>query len=129
MSILGAASFSLVPLALEMLVDVTGPDVGAEVSSTVCWAAGQLGGAVFIVVMDALQRRDMKWGCVFQAVLCCVVVPAPLCLGYFGTGGELGRRGKGALGEGSGRGEVVEEEIGEEQEQEQDRLMSRNGNG
>lgn len=114
LSILGAASFSLVPLALEMLVDVCGADVGAEVSSTVCWTAGQLGGAVFIVVMDALRGRDMRWGCVFQAVCCVCVVPLPLCLGYFGTGGELGRR----VGESGGRrmtGEVLqEEEDGEE---------------
>jgi FLVCR family MFS transporter 7 len=93
MSILGAASFSLVPLALEMLVDVSGPEVGAEVSSSLCWSAGQLGGGVIIVVMDALQMRDMQRGCIFQAVICLAIVPAPLCLGLWGTGGGIGKRG------------------------------------
>jgi FLVCR family MFS transporter 7 len=104
MSVLGAASFSLVPLALEMLVDVGGPDVGAEVGSCLCWAAGQLGGGVFIVVMDALNGKDMRRGCAFQAVLCLAVVPAPLCLGWFGTGVGVGERGKM-----SGNGQVQEE--------------------
>lgn len=110
MGVLGAASFSLVPLALEMLVDVSGVGVGAEVSSALCWAGGQLGGAVFIVVMDALQGSR---GCVFQAVLALVVVPAPLCLGFWGTGVGIGKRG-GVGGEDDGeddggveRGEAV----------------------
>lgn len=114
LSVLGAASFSLVPLALEMLVDVCGEGVGAEVSSTVCWTLGQFGGAVFILVMDALKTKgkggdgdedekgqgDMRWACVFQAVVCVVVVPLPLCLGFWGTGGMVGRRNK-AVADGS----------------------------
>jgi len=70
----------------------------------VCWTAGQFGGAIFILVMDKLktqgEKGDMRWACVFQAVLCVVVVPLPLCLGFFGTGGELGRRNK-AVADGS----------------------------
>jgi FLVCR family MFS transporter 7 len=94
MSILGAASFSLVPLALEMLVDVCGVEVGAEVSSTLCWSSGQLGGGLFIVVMDALQTpQDMQRSCIFQAVICLAIVPAPLCLGLWGTGKGIGKRG------------------------------------
>lgn len=118
LSVLGGASFSLVPLALEMLVDVCGEGVGAEVSSTVCWTAGQFGGAVFILVMDALKTKgeegDMRWACVFQAVVCVLVVPLPLCLGFWGTGGMLGRRGKDRVvvdgsaddGEGDGDGDA-----------------------
>ncbi|KAA6411043.1 MAG: hypothetical protein FRX48_05354 [Lasallia pustulata] len=43
LAVLGAASFSLVPVALEFLVEVTEP-VGPEVGSCVCWAGGSWGG-------------------------------------------------------------------------------------
>lgn len=90
-SVLGAASFALVPVVLEALVEVTWP-VGAEVGSTACWTGGQALGGVFIVVMDALQDAEGRMGraLVFLAVVCCLVAPLPLCLGYFGTG--IGRR-------------------------------------
>lgn len=99
LSVLGAASFSLVPVALEFLVEVTYP-VGPEVGSCVCWAGGQLLGGVFIVVSDALKAGEegvpafnMKRTLVFQAVLACVVVPAPMLLGWWG-GEVVGRRGE-----------------------------------
>ncbi|KAI9700064.1 MAG: hypothetical protein M1836_002598 [Candelina mexicana] len=89
-SLLGASSFSLVPIALEWLVEVTYP-VSPEMGSTVCWTGGQLVGAVVILVMDALKAStdavpplNMKKALVFQAVLALVVVPLPLCLGLFG---------------------------------------------
>jgi len=90
-SVLGAASFSLVPLVLEMLVEFTWP-VSAEVGSTLCWSGGQLFGGVFIVVMDALRDEDgrMHRALVFLAVVCCAVVPLPMALGYYGLG--RGRR-------------------------------------
>ena len=37
--ILGAASFSLVPVVLEWLVEITWP-VGPEVGSVICWMGG-----------------------------------------------------------------------------------------
>lgn len=99
LSVLGAASFSLVPVALEFLVEVTYP-VGPEVGSVVCWAGGQLFGGVFIVVSDALKAGEgarpaynMQRTLVFQAVLACVVVPAPMLLGWWG-GEVVGRRGE-----------------------------------
>lgn len=87
-AILGAASFSLLPCALEYLVEITYP-VSPEVSSTVCWSGGQLLGAIFIIVMDALkgglsdQPEDtMKRALVFQAVIAWLAVPCVFLLGY-----------------------------------------------
>ncbi|KAK6606916.1 major facilitator superfamily protein [Botrytis cinerea] len=42
LSILGAASFSLVPVALEYLIEITHP-VSPEVTSTICWSGGGVG--------------------------------------------------------------------------------------
>jgi len=98
-SVLGAASFSLVPLVLELLAEVTWP-VSPEVASTACWSGGQLFGGVFILVMDALQDAAgrMDRALVFLAVIACIVVPLPMVLGYFGTG-----RGKRAEAERDGQ--------------------------
>lgn len=99
----GAASFSLLPIALEYLVEITFP-ASPEVSSTICWAGGQLFGGIFIVIMNALkdQRpvdlaevREMGRGAsrdtrppgnmfkalVFQGALALAVLPLPLMLG------------------------------------------------
>jgi FLVCR family MFS transporter 7 len=88
-SLLGATSFSLLPCALEYMVLITHP-VSPEISSTVCWSAGQLLGAIFIIIMDALKGGwagepdgSMKRGLVFQAVVAWLVVPLPLLLGYW----------------------------------------------
>ena len=53
-AILGATSFSLLPCALEYLVLVTHP-VSPEITSTLCWTGGQVVGAIWIIVMSALQ--------------------------------------------------------------------------
>ncbi|KAI4684286.1 uncharacterized protein J4E84_006274 [Alternaria hordeiaustralica] len=103
-AVLGACSFSLLPIALEYLVEITFP-ASPEVSSTICWVGGQVFGGIFIVIMnelkdgrpvdlDAVQDagRDeatggnrppghMLWALVFQAVVCAVVLPLPLMLG------------------------------------------------
>ena len=96
-SILGAASFSLVPVALEWLVEVSWP-VGPEVSSTICWAGGQFLGAIFIIISDALQEgkgasppRNMHRALIFQAVIASAVAPLALAIGGFG-GGVKNRR-------------------------------------
>lgn len=88
-SLLGATSFSLLPCALEYLVLITHP-VSPEISSTICWTAGQLSGAIFIIIMDALKDGlagepdgSMKRALIFQAVIAWVVVPFPLALGYW----------------------------------------------
>ncbi|KAI9814610.1 MAG: Major facilitator super domain-containing protein 7 [Pycnora praestabilis] len=89
-SLLGACSFSLVPIALEWLVEVTHP-VSPELGSSICWCGGQFLGAIFILIMDALKADDaakppynMKRALVFQAVVALAVVPAPLAIGLFG---------------------------------------------
>ncbi|KAI9877164.1 MAG: hypothetical protein M1830_004646 [Pleopsidium flavum] len=92
LSLLGASSFALVPIALEYLVEITHP-VSPEISSTICWSGGQLLGAVFILVSDALREGEegeppgnMRRALVFMALVAGVVVPLPLCLGVFGRG-------------------------------------------
>ena len=85
-AVLGAASFSLVPVVLEWLCEVTWP-VGPEVGSVVCWAGGQFLGAIFIIISDALQdmegvpQGNMRKALIFQAVISLAVVPAALFLG------------------------------------------------
>jgi FLVCR family MFS transporter 7 len=102
-ALLGAASFSLLPVALEYLVEITYP-ASPEVSSTICWSGGQLLGGIFIVIMtelkdgryvdlDEVQKGGRQTGSgsrppgnmfnalVFQAVVAMVVLPLPLMLG------------------------------------------------
>ncbi|QDS75099.1 hypothetical protein FKW77_007113 [Venturia effusa] len=101
LAILGAASFSLVPVALEYLVEVTWP-ASPEVSSVLNWTGGQILGAVFIIVMGAMKDKEGKHGpkdnmqhaLIFEAVLALAVVPLPLIIGVkkFGLGGVENRR-------------------------------------
>lgn len=95
-AVLGASSFALVPVVLEYLVEVTWP-ASPEVGSTICWTGGQLLGAIFIIVMDALKdeqasdgstmehgRRpanNMYRALVFEAVIGMLIMPLPLLIG------------------------------------------------
>ncbi|KAF2853323.1 MFS general substrate transporter [Plenodomus tracheiphilus IPT5] len=102
-AVLGASSFSLLPVALEYLVEITFP-ASPEVSSTICWVGGQLFGAIFIVVMNEMKDGrpvdlemvsesgrgsgggarppgNMYNALVFQAVVGLVILPLPLMLG------------------------------------------------
>ena len=94
LSVLGAASFSLVPIALEFLVEVTFP-VGPEASSTICWSGGQLLGGIFILISNALKAGDkadppftMSKALIFQAAIAVAVVPCALLLGHLGSVGN-----------------------------------------
>jgi cyanate permease len=99
MAVLGAASFSLVPVALEFLVELTHP-ISPAVTSTLAWSGGQLLGGVFIIICGALRKGpdegdppgNMRDGLVFMAVIAVVTVPVPLCLGLFGRGDGLALR-------------------------------------
>ena len=107
LSILGAASFSLVPVVLEYLIEITHP-VSPEVTSTICWTGGQLIGGIFIVVSDALRDPGVSDGTadngtkrppgnmyralIFQTVMALVVVPLPLALGCCGRNQGLRMR-------------------------------------
>ncbi|KAK3401617.1 major facilitator superfamily domain-containing protein [Sordaria brevicollis] len=100
LAILGAASFSLVPVVVEFLVEVTHP-ISPEVTSTLAWSGGQVLGGVFIIVSGALKEKEgkngrpegnMYWALVFHAVVAMVAVPVPLCLGLFGRGDRVSLR-------------------------------------
>lgn len=96
LAILGAASFSLVPVVMEYLVELTHP-VSPEVTSTLAWAGGQLLGALLIIISDALKATgagarppgNMDHALIFQAVVGLVVLPFPMCLGLFGRADKV----------------------------------------
>lgn len=95
LAVLGAASFTLVPVAVEFLVEVTHP-VSPEVTSTLSWSGGQLLGGIFIIISDALRAgddssppRNMKKSLIFTAVIALATVPLPLCLGLFGRSEKI----------------------------------------
>ncbi|KAH8765763.1 major facilitator superfamily domain-containing protein [Hyaloscypha finlandica] len=99
LAVLGAASFSLVPVVLEYLIELTHP-VSPEVTSTICWSGGQLLGGIFVLVSNALRDPGLNDGSlddhtnrppgnmwkalIFQTVIAMVVIPLPLALGCCG---------------------------------------------
>ena len=107
LSILGAASFSAIPVVLEYLIEITHP-VSPEVTSTIGWTGGQLMGGIFIIISDALRASgpndgsaddgtkrppgNMYEALVFSTVMALVVVPLPLALGCFGRGHNVRMR-------------------------------------
>lgn len=98
LAILGAASFSIVPIALEYLIELSHP-LSPEVTSTIAWAGGQLFGAIFVIVSDALVAgqdasppRNMKNALIFEAVVALAVAALPLCLGLFGREDQVSLR-------------------------------------
>ncbi|OXV10286.1 hypothetical protein Egran_01953 [Elaphomyces granulatus] len=95
-ALLGASSFSILPLVLEYLVEITYP-FPPEIGSTLCWTGGQLFGAVFIIIQSALKAdatatppSNMQHALIFSAVLAVAAAPFPLSLGRFGR--NVGRR-------------------------------------
>jgi FLVCR family MFS transporter 7 len=105
LALLGASSFSVLPVTLEYVVEATFP-VGPECTSVVLWSAGQLLGAVFTIVMNALKDTDgteplhtfppgnMQRALVFQAIISCLVAVIPMGLGLkvFGLAGDGRKR-------------------------------------
>jgi MFS transporter, FLVCR family, MFS-domain-containing protein 7 len=97
LALVGASSTILVPIVVELLVELTHP-VSPEVTSTLAWTGGQLLGGCFILISDALREPDsadppqnMTRALIFHAVLALAVVPLPLCLGLFGREVSLRR--------------------------------------
>ncbi|PHH63894.1 hypothetical protein CDD81_5342 [Ophiocordyceps australis] len=95
LALLGATSFALVPVALELLAELSHP-LSPAVTSTIAWAGGQLFGAIFVIISGALTDgqdgdppRNMKRALIFQAVVSLVVCPLPLFLGLFGRGHKV----------------------------------------
>ncbi|KAH1485256.1 hypothetical protein KXX26_007669 [Aspergillus fumigatus] len=89
-ALLGASSFGLLPVVLEYLVEITYP-FSPEIGSTICWTGGQLLGAAFILIQDALKASDnasppqnMRSALIFSAVVAAVAAPFPVCIGLFG---------------------------------------------
>jgi MFS transporter, FLVCR family, MFS-domain-containing protein 7 len=119
--LLGAASFGLVPVALEFLVEIHYP-MGPEAGTTLCWCGGQLFGGIFIVVMDALKggggyrgdeaQGSMQRSLTFQAVVALLVMPAPVLVGLFGRG-EYVRQRRWEVDRERREGEIRVEDAGE----------------
>ncbi|KAK7206295.1 putative cell surface receptor/MFS transporter [Myxozyma melibiosi] len=86
--VLGAASFSLLPLALEWVQEQVFP-VSPELTSSILWAGGNCLGGIFIVVMDALKYGpeqgnppgNMRRSLIFQAAVAAAIIPLPFWLG------------------------------------------------
>lgn len=106
LAILGAASFGLMPVALEYVVEVTFP-VSPEVTSTIMWAAGQILGGIFIIIMGQLKDNEglddhnrtyppgnLQRALVFEAIICCLIAVLPFGLGtkLLGLDGDRRRR-------------------------------------
>ncbi|KAJ5606098.1 hypothetical protein N7510_008879, partial [Penicillium lagena] len=90
MAIIGASSFALLPVVLEYLVEITYP-FSPEIGSTMCWTGGQLLGACFILIQDALKAGalahpafNMRNALIFSAVVAVVAAPPPMVIGLFG---------------------------------------------
>ncbi|KAJ5815057.1 hypothetical protein N7474_006834 [Penicillium riverlandense] len=90
MALMGASSFALLPVVLEYLVEITYP-FSPEIGSTICWTGGQLLGACFILIQDALKADalahpafNMHNALIFSAVVAVVAAPPPMVIGLFG---------------------------------------------
>lgn len=90
LAIIGAGCFAVVPIAVELLADLSHP-ISPELTSTAAWAGGQLFGAIFVIVSDPLVAgnganppKNMKNFLIFQAVLAVAATPPVLVLGWFG---------------------------------------------
>lgn len=98
LAVLGASSFCLVPVALEYMIELSHP-LSPEVTSTTAWAGGQLLGAIFIIISDALRAgedasppKNMKNALIFQTVIALAAAFLPLCLGLFGRQDKIALR-------------------------------------
>ncbi|KAI5281529.1 hypothetical protein KEM54_003222 [Ascosphaera aggregata] len=93
--VIGATSFSALPVILEYVVEITYP-IPPEVPSTLCWMGGQIFGAIIVIIDDALKApvdaspsENMTRSLIFQGVIAGATVPMPLMLGVFGRGEAL----------------------------------------
>jgi hypothetical protein len=89
-ALLGTSAFSLLPVILEYLVEVTHP-FSPEVGTALCWMGGQILGGVFTIIQTALTAGpnadppyNMKNALIFSSVLASVAVLPPLSLNLFG---------------------------------------------
>lgn len=87
-AVIGATSFSILPVVLECITEITWP-VAPGLTSTLCWATAQVLGALFIIISEALEDGphadppgNMHRALIFQAVLACVVVPFVVAINW-----------------------------------------------
>lgn len=84
-AILGAASFSLLPLSLEYCIEQTHP-ASPEVTSTVLWMGGQFLGGILLIIMGELKdkkpggssgrpQNNMWAALLFEGVIAGLVMP------------------------------------------------------
>jgi MFS family permease len=104
LAIQGAASFSLLPIALELLIEITHP-VSPEVTSTISWSLGQLFGGIGVLIGNDLRDPGIGDGSadngtsrppgnmhrtlLSMAICSLVIIPLPLALGCFGRGNKV----------------------------------------
>lgn len=107
LAVLGGTSFTLLPVALEYLIELSHP-LSPEVTSTTAWAGGQLFGAIFLIISDALVSgkdasppKNMKNALIFEAVVALVIAIFPLTLGLFGRKDKMTLRRIASDGRGS----------------------------
>ena len=132
--VMGAASFGLVPVVLEFLVEIHFP-LGPELGSSLCWCGGQLLGGIFIVIMDKLKgglggpANNMQRALVFQAVIAAMAAPLPICLGLFGRQERVRRRRWEVDRDGAAGGQVRVEDDGDLVEEDRERLRGVDSQG
>ena len=56
---IGAFTFALLPLALELGVEITYPDVPEATSNNILWSFGQLGGILILLLFDDFNTRHL----------------------------------------------------------------------
>ncbi|VUC19900.1 unnamed protein product [Clonostachys rosea] len=96
--IVGGASFALVPLILEFIVEIFHP-VHPSLAPSICWSGGQLMGGTLTIVMNVLKEdRDanppnrMQNSLLLLGILGFTVAPLPLSLGLFGRNHKVKMR-------------------------------------
>lgn len=88
--LIGALSFSLLPIGLEFVADVTHP-IAVELSSTTFWAGGQLLGGILMICVGSLKAsstdkvpNSLDKGLVIHAGFAAFAMPFAIALGFFG---------------------------------------------
>ena len=91
-AIIGGASLSMEPVALEFQASWTHP-VSPEFSSVICWAGAKVMGAIFILAVgndlwitnpeDGQPQGSLFYGLIFQFVMVWLCVPFALMTGFW----------------------------------------------
>ena len=75
---LGAFTFALLPIALELGVEVTYPDLPEATSNNILWTLGQIFGIIILLVMDQLRIINQMiigmWLCTAMAIIASIMI-------------------------------------------------------